>query len=196
MAHHPVTLWPVFQFSCIFYFVVIFIWQYPSKCKYPFVLCLWLRDVGDYHSVGLPTRLRVSCHSAVPLFSGTSELIHSFQASSFMCPNPALSCWPHSLFHRKVEAFSGNSFIFLQPHQHGTCMCSVCVLCVLLILFLYNQIYQTDVCMCSPHSLNCYFVPDSLQSSFDPHCDTRTAFVEGRKDHLVGILWSSSYSCG
>lgn len=31
---------------------------------------------------------------------------------------------------------------------------------------------------------DCYLVPDSLQISFGPHCDTRTAFAEGMKDHL------------
>ena len=127
---------------------------------------------------------------------GMSELIHSFQAFNFLCPNPMLSWWPHFLFHKKVEASSGNSLSFLPPHQHGACMCSVCVLCALLIVFLHNQISQTDVCLCSPRSPNCYLVLDSLQSSFGPHCDTRTAFAEGRRDHLVGILWSSSYSCG
>lgn len=150
--------------------------------------CLWLRDDGEYHSVGLSTQLCIFDHSLPILFSEMSELIQSFQSYSLICPNPTLRWWPHPLFPKKVEASSGN----LSASPSTTPPWCLCVLSLCSPCFADSSPSQPDFTNRCLHVLspfpNWYLVPDSLQSSFGPHCDTEQDFLREGKTTLWALF--------
>ena len=131
------------------------------------------------------------------LFNDTSERLHSSRSSRLIYPNAALSWWLHPLVHKQIEASTGNFLNFPSPNHHADVYlhpCPSCVLSLLLILPPHSQTSQTDVHMFCLHLHNCSLILDPFQTAFCPLCDTSTALAELMKDHLVGILQSSSYS--
>lgn len=117
-----------------------------------------------------------------------SELIQSFQSSTLICPNRTLRWWPHSLFPKKVEASSGN----LSASPSTTPPWCLCVLSLCSPGFADSSPSQPDFTNRCLHVLspfpNWYLVPDSLQSSFGPHCDTEQYFLREGKTTLWALF--------
>lgn len=165
-----------------------------------FILCLKLRDDGENHSFGLSalqhssyTYLAIFLSLSLQWYIRTSPLFLVFQSHLSQRCSQLMTSPLSSQANQSI----GNFLNLPSPDHHGDLYLHPrpsCVLSLLLILPLHSQTSQTDVHMFSLHLRNCCLILDPFQTAFCPLCDTSTALAELMKDHLVGILQSSSYS--